>query len=140
MSRKGLARFSLLSDLSPDDLACLEGHLDDRAHPAGFQVFAEGQEADGMWLVRRGKLRIESQRAGSLSPAGPGSALGALSLVAVGPRESSAIVDADAQLWFLSRTAFRELASEAPQTACRLLEGMLRDTAGSLREGLDRLS
>lgn len=140
MSRKGLARFTLLSDLGPDDLDELEAHLDARTHPAGFALFSEGQEADGLWLVQRGKLRVESQRAGNLAPAGPGSAVGALSLVAMGPRESTVVVDSDAELLFLSRTAFRKLSAGSPQTACRLLEALVRETAGALREGLDKLA
>ncbi len=136
MSEEGLSRFSLLSELSPEDLEALEPHLEHETFRAGRQLFREGQEADGLWLLDRGRVRFESKRVDDLGCAAAGSALGAMSLVTVGSREVTAVAEEEAEVRKLSRTAFHRLIEDAPRAACRILEGVLRDTASALREGL----
>ena len=139
MSDRELKRFALLADLSEGELEALDDLLEPVTLRAGQQLFREGQEADGLLLLHAGRLHFESERAGDLGEAEPGTAVGAFSLVVVGRRETTAVASADAEVLRLSRTAFHRFAEDSPRGACRVLEAALRELAGALRKGLDRL-
>jgi len=64
--------------------------------------------------------------------------LGTLSLVVDGPREATAETASRARIWRLSRAAYRRLTEVAPTAACRLLEAILREHAGAVREEICR--
>ena len=102
-------------------------------------LFREREEASGLVLVVEGRVRLESSRAGELGSVGPGTALGAVSLVAVGPREASAVADSACCVLLLRRSTFRRLADDAPRAACRLAEAIACDAAALLRAGLEPL-
>jgi CRP-like cAMP-binding protein len=134
-----LKMFALLADLSEEERELVAELLEGQELDAGEQLFCEGQEAEGLVLVERGALELSSARAGELGQVAEGDSLGAVSLIAVGPREVTAVAAAGTRVWVLSRESFRRLAEDAPRAACRILEGALADLAGALREGLDRL-
>jgi len=133
-----LKRFALLAELGDEERDLVADLLERVDLDEGEQLFAEGQEADGLVLVERGSLELTSGRAGPLGRASAGDVLGTISLVAVGPREATAVAREEARLWLLSRESFRRLAYDAPRAACRILEAALADFAGAVREELDR--
>jgi CRP-like cAMP-binding protein len=133
-----LKAFALLGDLAEDERELVAELLEGQDLDAGEQLFCEGQEAEGLVLVERGALELSSARAGELGQLSEGECLGAVSLVAVGPREATAVAAGETRVWVLSRESFRRLAEDAPRAACRILEGALADLAGAVREGLDR--
>jgi CRP-like cAMP-binding protein len=139
VSDRELKRFPILAELAEGELELLEELLEPVTLRAGQQLFREGQEADGLVLLQAGRLRFESDRAGELGEAEPGAAVGAFSLVVVGRREATAVASEDSEVLRLSRTAFHRFAEDSPRGACRVLEAALRDLAGALRKGLDRL-
>ena len=67
---------------------------------------------------------------------GAGSALGALSLVAPGPREVRAETASRCTVLRLSRAAFRRLCDHTPRAGCRLLEALVRETVRLSRDAL----
>ncbi len=137
MSGLELKRFGLFADLGEEDREYLLELLETRDLANGQPAFQEGQEADGLVLVERGALRIESRRVGPLGALGPGASLGALSLLAVGPREVTAIAEGATRIRLLSRSAFRRMAEDAPRGTLRLLERVLVDLAQATRSQLD---
>lgn len=139
MSEYELKRFELLAELSDAELEILEDLLEPVRMLARQQVFREGQEADGLLLVHEGKLRFSSERTEEAGVAGPGLAVGGLSLVVVGPREVTAVAEEQGTLLKLTRTAFHRLAEDAPRATTRMLEHLLRDLTLVLRKGLDKL-
>ena len=140
MSRVDLKRFKLLSELQTPDLEMIESLLEPIELRPGQPVFREGQEAEGLILIDEGALRFESQRAGVLGRREAGSAFGGISLVAVGPRELTAMATERSRLLVLSRTAFHRLSEDAPRAALRILEAVLHEFGGLMRGGLDRMA
>lgn len=140
MSALDLKPFALLAELADDERELVADLVERVDLDPGEQLFAEGQESEGLYLVERGALELSSRRAGALGRVAAGETLGAVSLVAVGPREATAVAREAARVWLLSRESFRRLAYDAPRAACRMLEGSLAELAGAVREELDRFA
>lgn len=134
-----LKRFSLLVDFCDEDREELLALLEEKSLMAGRSLFREGTEAESLVLLLSGSVQLKSARAGELGRVGEGSALGAVSLVSVGPREATAIAETPCEVLLLPRTSFRRLVEDAPRTACRLSEAIARELAGLVRPGLDQL-
>lgn len=139
MSAVDLKRFALFEELSEEEREVLADEIERIELEPGDVLFRERDEASGLVLVVEGRVRLESSRAGDLGSVGPGTALGAVSLVAVGPREASAVADSACCILLLRRSAFRRLVDDAPRAACRLAEAIACDTAALLRAGLEPL-
>jgi len=137
---EALKRFSLLTEFSEEDREQLLEVLDERTLRAGRTLFREGSESDGMLLIVSGTVKLEASRLREPQILSAGSALGAVSLLAVGPREATATSTEACELWFLPRTSFRRLVDDAPRTAFRLLEAVSRELAAAIRPALDRVA
>jgi CRP-like cAMP-binding protein len=140
MNEIDLKRFSLLSDLADCDREAVAGLLEPIELRPGQQFFREGQEAEGLLLIDRGELRLESERSGDLGASGEGTALGGLSLLVTGSREVTAVAVDAARVLQLSRPAFLRLAEDYPRTGLRLVQAIIVEFAGTVREGLDRIA
>ena len=140
MSSTDLKTFPLLAEFDEEDRELLGELLEQRNASKGVALFREGSEAEGLVLVVSGKVRLESQRRVEQETVGPGAALGALSLVVVGPREATAIAPSACTFLLLPRTSFRRLAEDYPRTACRLAEAIVSEVASTLRDGLDSIA
>jgi len=139
LSPEELKQFSLLAELTEEDRDELLELLDREELPAGELLFEEGDEADALYLVASGQLRIRSSRLADLGLIREGGALGSFSVVVIGKRESSAIAESDCVLYSLTRSGFRRLAEDAPRTACRLAEAMVAELAAGVRPRLDHI-
>lgn len=139
MNEIDLKRFSLFSDLADCDRDAVAELLEPTELLAGQQFFREGQEAEGLLLIDRGELRLESERGGELGTSGEGTALGGLSLLVVGPREVTAVAVTPSRVLQLSRAAFLRLAEDYPRTGLRLVQAIMVEFAGAVREGLDHI-
>lgn len=135
-----LKSFSVLAELAGEELEMLEDLLEPRSLRKGQQLFREGEEADGLWLLAEGQLRLSSSRVGDLGKLKAGACIGALSLVVVGPREITAVAAKGCDLQQLSRPAFRRLLEDSPRAASRVLEAALAEIAGATRRSLDALT
>jgi len=140
MNAGDLKGFPLLADLTDGDRETLFELLEERSVPAGRRLFSEGTEAEGLLLIVAGRVRLE--RRPNLEPEflPAGSALGAASLVSMGPREITALAEEPCEVLVLPRDGWRRLVDDHPRTACRIAESMLTDLVGLVRLGLDRLA
>jgi CRP-like cAMP-binding protein len=133
-----LAKFPLLAQLAESEREAVADELEPAEFAAGIPLFREGEPADGAWFVAEGRVRVHVRGVGVAF--GPGEVLGTLSLVVDGPREASAETLSHTRVWRLSRNAYRRLVAAMPATACRLLEGIVREHAGAVREEVRRES
>ena len=140
MSDTDLKRFALLYDLTDSDREAVAELLEPIELVSGRQCFREGQEAEGLLLVDRGELRLESLRGGELGSCGEGESIGGLALLLVGTREVTATAVTPSRVLQLSRGAFLRLAEDCPRAALRLVQAITAEFAGAVREGLDRIS
>ena len=137
MSQPDWKRFQLLAALDDEQRDAIARELEAVELDAGTELFDEGEQAEGLCFIAEGGLRVESTRSGGPGlELGPGTALGALSLVASGAREVRAETTTRTRVLVLRRSAFRRFADAEPRAACRLLEAILRDTARLGRDAL----
>jgi CRP-like cAMP-binding protein len=139
VSAPELKRFSLLTEFTESEFDDLLAVLSPATVLADRTLFREGRQSDGLALLLEGTVRLESARTGHKARVGAGTALGALSLVGMGPRESTAVSVTPCELLWLHRADFRRLVDDSPRTACRLLEAIAGDLASSVRHELDCL-
>src|SRR6059058_3789203 len=80
-----IARVSLFSELSREDLQRIAQVAVPRSFPAGVRVFHEGDHSDACYLVRSGDLRVTREhsdgRAIALATLGPGDIFGELAML-----------------------------------------------------------
>ena len=136
MKRPELKEFACFADLSDEEREVFADVVQELELAAGEEVFLEGEEADGLVLVCSGRLRIERSAGGFHGTVGAGAALGALSLVAPGPREACAVAETASRVLWLPRSAYRRVAEDEPRAACRFMESVIADFAALVRPGL----
>lgn len=139
MSAVELKSVALFSELSEDELSILSELLEDESVASGRVLFEEGSESDGLLVVLEGAVDLESREHGRLARLSAGATLGGLSLVAPGRRECTALAAEACMVAWIERGSFRRLVDDEPRLACKLVEALLRDTAGNLREALPAL-
>ena len=105
-------------------------------------LFLSGDPGDGCYLVEQGLLKVSivghSGTERILAILGPGAIVGELSTIDGLPRSASVTAVRDAELDFISRTAFDTFAKAHPevyQHMVTLLAARLRDTDGVLAAG-----
>jgi CRP-like cAMP-binding protein len=133
-----LAKFPLFASLADAEREAVADELELLEVGPDSPLFREGEPADAALFIVAGRVRVHARRAGVGAEIGPGDVLGILSLVVDGPREASAESSSRARIWRLSRSAFRRLVEAEPAAACRLLEGILREYAGAVRDEVAR--
>jgi len=131
-----LKRFPLLAELGEDDREALLDVLEERRVSGGVPLFREGSESEGLVLLVEGEVQLGSRRGGEPCLLGPGSALGALSLLRVGRREVTAVAETPCRYLLFPRTSYRRLVDDAPRTACRLAEAIASELAAAIQESL----
>jgi CRP-like cAMP-binding protein len=139
LSGDRLKRFPILASFTAEDRTALAELLEERKVPKGRRLFTEGSESEGLVLICSGVVKLKSKTAGDLGYVGEGHALGGLSLVTIGPREVTAIVEEPVELFMLERSAYHRLSEDFPRAACRLAEGIAAELGATLRQGLDRI-
>jgi len=132
VSAPALEGFALLAGLDPEERARIAAELDCLELGPGYRVCGEGDEGEGLLFVAEGRVRVASAAGGAVLAAelGPGATLGGLSLIAPGARRVSVETLSRSRLFLLRRSAYQRLVASAPRAACRLLEALLRESAG----------
>ncbi len=127
-----LKRFELLGELGDGDVANLLDAMEERRLEEGCVLFQAGQEADAMYFLIEGTLRIEHEGR-ALGHLNAGEVLGVVSLVQIRRRECDAVAHDACKLLQLSREAYFRLRADMPGIALALQEGILRSFAGHVR-------
>jgi CRP-like cAMP-binding protein len=135
-----LKRYTLLSEFTEDERDSLAELLEEQHVFQGRAVFREGEEADGLVLLTAGTLRVEREGLGELSALEAGSAIGGISLLVLVKRECSVLAEIECDILRLRRQAYRRLVEDAPRTACRLNEGLVRELAECVTQRLDDIA
>ena len=121
----------------PDTLeAALARVFDHRASKAswfaltgGEPLFAAGDEADSLYLLRSGRLgvfrRVEGQPPQMLGVIRPGEPVGEMALIAGAPHSADVVALRDSEILALPRDAFFEVARNEPEVMIQLSRLML---------------
>lgn len=84
--------------------------------PVGSTVFERGSEAEALYIVLSGKVRI-SEDGRDVAEIGPGQFFGELSLLMHTTHTKTADVAEDAELMVLPKVSFQELLARDPDVA-----------------------
>jgi CRP-like cAMP-binding protein len=131
---KHLRQITLLSGLSRPQLDAVRKRLMAARFRADEMVFRQGDDPDGLYLIERGQVQIESASARGFVPVatlGDGDVFGEGALLLEGQRSSNARALTDLDAWMLRREDFEDLMLQYPVLALnlsRVLEGRLRAT------------
>jgi len=102
----------------------------DRSFPKNAVVITEGDDADKVYLIKKGKVKIYlADRDGKeviVNVLGPGEYLGELALFDDSPRSTSAMTMARTEFAVISRDAFLECLHQHPDMAIVIIKNLAR--------------
>jgi len=127
-----LRRVDLFHAMPSELLADVAGQLDVVRYPAGDAVFLEGQAGDAVFIVREGRLSLQSEGTELLSR-GAGECVGEFALIDDEPRSATAIASTDVTLFRWDKRHFHDTLEKNAATA----RGIFRTLTAKLREDLD---
>jgi predicted acylesterase/phospholipase RssA/CRP-like cAMP-binding protein len=138
-----LAQVPIFRDVEAAALAALERQAVRHHIEAGAWLFREGDDADALFVVVSGRLRIVVTGDGeerSVRELGPGAALGELALLTGSARSAGAQAARDCELMEVSREAFARLLEEEPGFARAVAVELARQlqASGGLAEPVSR--
>jgi CRP-like cAMP-binding protein len=131
-----LARISLFAELSPTELAIVDGLLHRRDYLAGEVVFDEGEEGQAIYFVDEGE--VELRRAGqgdaiSIARLGPGAFFGDMALIDNLPRTAQARATQPARCAVFFREDFLGLMDTHARIASKIALRLAREMGRRLR-------
>ena len=110
----------------------------DRRLEAGGVVFAQGDPADEIFFVRRGKVRVSLHLGDGherhLATFGRGDAFGEIAFLDRGARSAGAVAVTPVELFVLSRERFDALVEQHPRLGEHFFEALARTLALRLRQ------
>ncbi len=126
---------SFLSRLTDAEASSLERRSRRRSYERGATLFREGDAADEVFVVRTGRVKVCSRRAGReviLAVLDEGALLGELSAVDGVPRSATVVALEPVEVEVTTHGEFNELLEEHPRLATellRLVAARLRDAS-----------
>lgn len=136
---EALARSRAFRELKPDDQHRLTEAFVPVHLPGGSTLMTEGDDADSMFLVHTGRLRVLVRRGGvdvAVGEIGPGEVVGEMAVLSHGSRSATVVAIRDTSLWELSKGSFDEMVVTHPTMLLeltRLLVARLHRTNASTR-------
>jgi CRP/FNR family transcriptional regulator len=125
----------LFDQLPQDALARLDRIAHRQHYPAKIVLFREGDAADGVFLVRSGrvKLSLHCSRGKSLVVqfAGPGEPLGLGATISARPYEVTAEAAAPCEVCFFPRKQFLQFLEEFTDVSLQLVKLLCQDLDGA---------
>ncbi len=131
-----LSGVRLFEDLTQDQLRLLAFGAELMQLPTDRKLFREDDDADSAYVVLSGKIGLYRESDGEridLGTVGAGAMLGELALIADARRLTSAVATSDAEVLRLSRSMFRRILEEYPETAEALHARIAEDLQAMIR-------
>ena len=98
----------LFCQLNPAELNALRRVAREQTYGAGQEIFKEGGDGDGVYVVRDGLVEISGlvdQKVRLVfSRIGPGDVFGEMAVIESKPRSACAVAKVDTQVYFIPRT------------------------------------
>jgi SulP family sulfate permease len=142
-----LHEIDLFKGSKPDTLTDLESCMETRRCKAGETIYARGDAASNLYLVRSGEVLIKGYVRGSgaarlchIATYGRGEFFGGLGFLDHRPRANDAIASRDAELYVLTLEKFNYLAEAHKRIAFVLVSQLARTLAVRLRHADDELT
>jgi CRP-like cAMP-binding protein len=138
-----LASVSLFSSLDAGERRELLNLAEPFSFPAGTLIFDQGDLADGMYVLERGKVQLWARLLGeeqiALAQVGAGGVLGEFALIDRGTRSAAAEVIEPAQGYFFSQRRFELLHSDHRPAARKTMQELRLSLCQRLRAASSEL-
>jgi SulP family sulfate permease len=139
-----LGEFELTREFDPELLrTALAPCITERTVPANELVFRQGDQAEELYLIRRGIVRIvlplKNGGYHNLASFGRGHFFGEIAFLAHGTRSANALATTDADLFVLNRARFDEVSRAHPAVGARFYARLARALGLRLRKADDEL-
>jgi NTE family protein len=134
-----LAEIPMFASLSPATREAVADRTVTVSLPAGEWVFRQGDEGDGLYVVRSGRLEVVDETPGREAHAfrelRSGEAVGELALITDAPRNASLRVRRDAEILKIGRDEFEGILADSPAFTRELLRTVGRWVTPPARDG-----
>jgi CRP/FNR family cyclic AMP-dependent transcriptional regulator len=122
---EALARSPLFADLSERDLRRIARATEVYTFPDGAAIVRENTASDGFFVILDGRAKVT--RAGrTLRRMESGDFFGEIGILDGGPRTATVVADGPLKTLVLLRKEFRDLLTQEPEVAVRILRGSAR--------------
>lgn len=130
--RTFLRATTVFGTLSPRQMQLLLRSLEKRHAAGGDVILREGDEADGLYIVEKGALRVyrDANPSHVVASLASGAVVGEIGLLSDDKRNASVMADTVSALWFLPKAAFRELL-ESNAALAGSFATLLRERTGA---------
>jgi signal transduction histidine kinase len=112
-------------NLSQIELAALRHIAFERRFPANAQIFKEGDNGDGVYVVTAGQVEISARVAENtrrvIAQIGPGEMFGEMAVLELKPRSATATATKDTIAYFIPRDELRVMVERSPVLSLELL-------------------
>lgn len=129
-----LTSSKLFRNASPEELTALRNATQVRQFTVGERVFAEGDDGDGIYVIKSGWVRISAvvnqDQPRMLSRIGPGEFFGEMAVLDNEPRSATVTAEEPLVTGFIPRDALMRVLESSP----RLAGGLVREFSLRLRD------
>ncbi|MFZ9886174.1 MAG: cyclic nucleotide-binding domain-containing protein [Myxococcota bacterium] len=140
---RDLRRVELFESLVPEHLKLILGITREEQHPPSAVLFRDGDVADRLYFVVKGKVRVSKEIPGvgeeALAVLEEGHYFGEMALIDHAPRSASAICNTSVVVGAIDRNAFEDLLFIHKDLAYDLLWTLLRTLSVRLRETNEKM-
>ena len=136
-----LIEFPIFRDFDGDDIDALAKACEVMELPTGAQVVKEGDPGDALFIVQTGVLEVSRQIEGKtlhINLLSAGEFFGEMALIDGTPRSADITVKEAVQLVRLPVSAYGQLKKEAPATALKVADVLLKTLSFRLRRSVTR--
>ena len=138
-----LKKVALFEGLTHPQLLKVAGIAESRRYEGSAQIFREGDEADAMYVISEGKVRISKKVPGigeeALAILDTGKYFGEMALIEQGPRSADAIAHIPCAVWVIQKDKLDQLMFTDKDLAYVLLWTFVRTLSERLRETNDKI-
>lgn len=120
-----IASVPLFKGLGRKELVEIAQLVDDVDVPAGKVLMRQGDTGAEMFIVATGNVRIERNGA-FVRNAGPGSAIGEMSLLSEGPRTATVTAIEPTRILLAAHREFHQLMDQHPTIRLHILDGLAK--------------
>lgn len=121
-----LSRAPYFRGLGEDVLSQVDARMSTRSFPAGAAIFREGEEADSLFVVAEGRVKLSHLTAGGTETVTdllvPGELFGSMSTLGEGVHHQTASALVGTCVLRIGQAAFRTVLAEQPRIALRVLD------------------
>lgn len=133
----------LFADLDPSDLGRIEAICTVRTVASGDDVFGHGDDADALYVINHGTVRIHRGGASvdeiAVTTLGTGAHFGELPWISQGKRSATATALERSELTRIDYAALSRLLDERPAIGTKVYRRIARQMAAALRATTDDL-